>query len=117
MGRRERGTMLRLWLGRNRRRDTGRNNHSSSNQSLQHRKIAECFAASTILLPRRYAQGLRESHQLHVWYPIDTVTGEADYTVDLSELGLSDVDEEAVSDCCFYCPTCNDTFSELVDIE
>ena len=55
-------------------------------------------------------------HEVHVWLPIDTITGEADYTVDLNELGPSDIDEEAVSECYFYCPTCNDTFFELVEI-
>jgi len=66
--------------------------------------------------PAGHVEGLRESHQLHVWYPVDAVTGEADYTVDLSDLGPSDVDEEVVSDCYFYCPTCNDSFPELVEI-
>jgi hypothetical protein len=42
--------------------------------------------------------------------------GEADYTVALGELEPSDIDEEAVSDCYFYCPTCNDTFSDLVEV-
>jgi hypothetical protein len=66
--------------------------------------------------PAGHSEGLRESHQLHVWYPVDPANGEADYNVDLSELGPSDVDEEAVSDCYFYCPTCGDTFSELVEL-
>jgi hypothetical protein len=28
--------------------------------------------------PAEHTDGLQESHQLHVWYPVDNVTGEAD---------------------------------------
>jgi hypothetical protein len=53
---------------------------------------------------------------VHIWLPVDAATGGADYTIALSELEPCDIDEEAVSDCYFYCPACNDTFSELVEI-
>jgi len=66
--------------------------------------------------PAGHTKGLQESHEVHVWLPIDTVTGEADYTVALGELESSDIDEDALSDHCFYCPTCNDTFRELAEI-
>jgi hypothetical protein len=53
---------------------------------------------------------------VHVWFPLNATTGDADYAVPLSELEASDIDEDSVSDYIFYCPTCNDTFNELVEI-
>jgi hypothetical protein len=73
-------------------------------------------SAARFSCPAGHTEGLQESHELHVWLPVDAATGDADYTIPLSELEPSDIDEDAVSDCYFYCPTCNDTFSELVEI-
>jgi hypothetical protein len=73
-------------------------------------------SAARFSCPAGHTEGLQESHEVHVWLPIDTITGEANYTVALGELESSDIDEDALSDDCFYCPTCNDTFSELVEI-
>jgi hypothetical protein len=66
--------------------------------------------------PAGHTNGLQESHEVHVWFAIDATTGEADYTIALGDLEAADIDEEAVSDGYFYCPTCNDTFSELLEI-
>jgi hypothetical protein len=74
------------------------------------------FPPAMFCCPAGHSEGLQESHQLHVWFPVDAATGDADYTIPLSDLGPSDIDEEAVSDCYFFGPTCNDTFSELADI-
>jgi hypothetical protein len=79
-------------------------------------KSATASAPARFCCPAGHSEGLRESHRLHAWFPVDATTGEADYTIPLSELEPSDIDEEAVSDCYFYCPTCNDTFLELKEI-
>ena len=73
-------------------------------------------SAARFSCPAGHTEGLQESHEIHVWFPIDPAAGEADYTIALGKLEPSDIDEEAVSDCYFYCPTCNDTFSDLVEI-
>jgi hypothetical protein len=78
----------------------------------EHRFLASVLAKQMF----RFAPDLRESHQLHFWYPVDPATGEADYNLDLSGLGPLDVDEKSFSDCYCYCRICSDTFFELVEI-
>lgn len=79
-------------------------------------RLQRIIPAARFSCPAGHTERLQQSHEVHVWFPIDAVTGDADYTVPLSELEPSDIDEEAVSDRYFYCPTCNGTFSELLEI-
>jgi hypothetical protein len=93
-----------------------RKTKSSDEKGPDPEGLRSTTSAARFSCPAGHTGGLQESHELHVWFPIDAVTGQADHTIPLSELEASDVDEDATSDGCFYCPTCNETFPELVEI-
>lgn len=63
--------------------------------------------------PKGHTEKIQESFRCWVWFPVDPESGDTDTTH-----GNEEFDEDSwCSNHIYFCPTCNDTFSELNEIE